>query len=424
MMRSLSSGVAGLKNHQVRMDVIGNNVANVNTVAFKSGRVTFKEGFAQMLHGASRPQEGQGGTNARQVGLGMQVGSMDTIFSQGNLETTGVMTDLAIQGDAFFVVSNGSEKSFTRAGNFTLDAAGRLVSATNGSRVQGRMAVDGVLQHSMSDIVLPSGLQTRASQTGYVRAGGNLNASVGAGVGSTIESPITVYDSQGNFHELKLVFTKTDANTWDWSVDPESLGLAAGEITDNDGDAMVGGGSLTFSGETGLLTDPAGNPSISFTPPGGGAAMTIEIDFGAGDVNGLTQFAGMTSASLLEQDGYMAGTLQSYSIDSTGTIMGSFSNGNSMVLGQIGLAYFNNPGGLVRTGDNLYSMSANSGEVQYSYASENTRSAISAGTLEMSNVDLTQEFTNMIIAQRGFQANGRVITSTDEMLQEVVNLKR
>ncbi|MEX2582677.1 MAG: flagellar hook protein FlgE [Gemmatimonadota bacterium] len=424
MMRSLFSGVAGLKNHQVRMDVIGNNVANVNTIAFKSGRVTFKEGFAQLLQGASRPQAGQGGTNPRQVGLGMQVGSVDTIFTQGNLETTGVSTDLAIQGDAFFVVGRGSENYYTRAGNFQLDAEGRLVSGTNGFLVQGRMATDGVLAQSLSNITIPAGQQASASATTSAQIGGNIDAASAADATSAVETSITVFDSQGSKHELKITLTKTADNAWSWEVDPTSMGLVAGDITDDDGDATVGGGTLTFDGATGLLTAPATNPTLSFTPPGGGAAMAVELDFGGGTVGGLTQFAGNDSAGFLEQDGYASGTMQGFSIDRTGTITGSFSNGNTMILGQIAMANFNNPGGLVRTGDNLYSLSANSGEAQISYASDNSPSTIAAGTLEMSNVDLTQEFTNMIIAQRGFQANGRVITSTDEMLQEVVNLKR
>jgi flagellar hook protein FlgE len=425
MMRSLFSGVAGLKNHQVRMDVIGNNVANVNTVAFKSGRVTFKEGFAQILQGASRPQPGQGGVNPRQLGLGMQLGSVDTVFSQGNLETTGVLTDLAIQGDAFFIVSRGNENFYTRAGNFQLDAEGRLVSGINGFRVQGRMAENGELAQTMSDIRLPTGQQTAAENTTRVVVGGNLNASAAAGAGSVVESSIIVFDSQGSRHELKLVFTKTAANAWQWQADPTSMGLLAGDIVDDvPGDGVVGGGLLAFDGATGLLTSPATNPTITFTPPGGGSAMTIEINLGGGTVNGLTQFAGMSSAALQEQNGYMAGTLQSFSIDRTGAIFGAFSNGNSMVLGQIALASFNNPGGLARSGDNLYSISANSGDPQIGYASDNSRSTIASGALEMSNVDLTQEFTSMIVAQRGFQANSRIITSTDEMLQEVVNLKR
>jgi flagellar hook protein FlgE len=424
MMRSLFSGVAGLKNHQVRMDVIGNNIANVNTVAFKTGRVTFKEGFAQLLQGASRPQSGQGGANPRQVGLGMQVGSVDTIFTQGNLETTGVLTDLAVQGDAFFVVARGGQDFYTRAGNFQLDAEGRLVSGTNGFRVQGRMADNGVLSQTVGDITLPSGQQAPASATTIAAIGGNLDAASATGAADSVETSITVYDAQGGKHELKVTLTKTADNAWSWAVDPTSMGLAPGAVTDDDGDATIGGGVLQFDGTTGLLTTPASNPTISFTPPGGSAAMAVEIDFGGGTLNGLTQFAGSTSAGFVEQDGYTAGTLQSFNIDRTGTITGSFSNGNSLVLGQIALASFNNPGGLGRGGDNLYSISANSGEPQVGFAGDNSPSTIASGTLEMSNVDLTQEFTNMIVAQRGFQANGRVITSTDEMLQEVVNLKR
>ena len=185
MMRSLFSGVSGLKNHQVRMDVIGNNISNVNTMAFKAGRVTFKEGFAQVLQGAARPTADRGGTNPRQVGLGMQVGSIDTVFNQGNLESTGVATDLAIQGDAFFVVARGSERFFTRAGNFQLDAEGRLVSATNGFAVQGRSAVNGTLLDTIGDIRLPTGQQTAAMETTEATIAGNLNAA--AVVGSPVD---------------------------------------------------------------------------------------------------------------------------------------------------------------------------------------------------------------------------------------------
>jgi flagellar hook protein FlgE len=423
MMRSLFSGVAGLKNHQVRMDVIGNNVANVNTVAFKAGRVTFKEGFSQLVEGASRPQPGQGGVSPRQIGLGMQVGSVDTIFSQGNLETTGVLTDLAIQGDAFFIVTRGNENFYTRAGNFQLDGEGRLVSATNGFRVQGRMAENGILGQAVGDVRIPIGQQTSAAGTTRVSAGGNLNAS--AAIGAEVETSISVYDSQGSRHQLRIVLTKTAPNSWEWQADPASLGLAPGQILDDNLlDGIDGGGTLTFDDQTGLLTSPSSPPEIRFTPPGGGAGLVIDLDFGSGSLNGLTQFAGMSSAALQEQNGYMAGTLQSFSIDRTGTITGSFSNGNAMILGQIGMVSFNNPGGLMRSGDNLYSISANSGDPQLTFASDSSRSTIASGALEMSNVDLTQEFTNMIVAQRGFQANGRVITSTDEMLQEVVNLKR
>src|SRR5262245_32267412 len=212
MMRSLFSGVSGLRNHQVRMDVIGNNVSNVNTVAFKAGRVTFKEGFAQLLQGASRPPGDHGGINPIQVGLGMQVGSIDTMFQQGNLETTGLNTDLALQGDSFFVVAKGNEHFYTRSGNFQLDAGGRLVSPTNGFVVQGKMAVNGVFQDGIRDIVLPFGQKTSAKATDSLALAGNLNASVPNFTGafnaanradpvnaaSWTESSITVYDSLRN----------------------------------------------------------------------------------------------------------------------------------------------------------------------------------------------------------------------------------
>jgi flagellar hook protein FlgE len=424
MMRSLFSGVSGLKNHQVRMDVIGNNISNVNTMGFKAGRVTFKEGFAQVLQGASRPTDDRGGINARQVGLGMQVGSIDTMFNQGNLESTGIATDLAIQGDSFFVLARGNERLFTRAGNFQLDAEGRLVSGTTGMSVLGRSAVNGTLLETISDIRLPTGQQTAAVETTSATITGNLNASAVVGTpAATVDTSISVFDSQGRKHELKLTFTKTAANTWSWAADPTAMGLAAGAITDNDGNATVGGGTITFNG-TGMLASPTTPPVISFTPPGGATAMAVSLDFGNGSINGMTQFSSSTTALLREQDGYTSGALQNFVIDSSGTITGAFSNGTTQVLGQIAVADFNNPGGLVRGGDNLYSVTANSGEAGIGFSGETSRSTIAAGALEMSNVDLTQEFTNMIVAQRGFQANGRVITGTDEMLQEVVNLKR
>ena len=171
MLRSLFAGVSGLRNHQVRMDVIGNNIANVNTVAFKAGRVTFKEGFAQLLQGASRPPGDQGGINPIQIGLGMQIGSIDQIFNQGNIETTGLGTDIAIQGDSLFVVRKGNQSFYTRSGNFQVDALGQLVSPTNGFVVQGRMYENGILQDGIQDIRLPFGQKVSAKPTERSDAG-------------------------------------------------------------------------------------------------------------------------------------------------------------------------------------------------------------------------------------------------------------
>lgn len=442
MMRSLFAGVSGLRNHQVRMDVIGNNVANVNTVAYKTSRVTFKEGFAQLLQGASRPPGDHGGINPIQVGLGMQVGSIDQLFTQGNIETTGATTDLAMQGDSFFVVAKGNEHYYTRSGNFQLDADGRLVSPTNGFVVQGKMAINGVLVDGIQDIKLPFGQKAAAKATANVTLGGNLDASVapfnnpdanGDGTVDDVdfelnkrlaensrsytETSIGAYDSLGTKHEVKIVLWKTGADTWNWKVDPNSV---PGLVTPS---AAAGINSGTFSFDSkGTLNAPSPMPTIQFQP-GGADAVSVALNPGSG-ANGISHFASTSTAVLRDQDGFTMGDLQNFSIDRTGTVTGAFTNGTTQTLGQIVLADFNNPGGLLRSGDNMYTVSGNSGGAVLGYALEGSQSFMTSGALEMSNVDLAQEFTNMIVAQRGFQANGRVITSSDEMLQEVVNLKR
>ncbi|MEP6729858.1 MAG: flagellar hook protein FlgE [bacterium] len=442
MLRSLFSGVSGLRNHQTRMDVIGNNISNVNTVGFKAGRVTFKEGFAQLVQGASRPPGSLGGINPIQVGLGSEIGSIDTLFSQGNIETTGIPTDLALQGDSFFVVSKGAQKFYTRSGNFQVDANGKLVSPTNGFVVQGRMAINGVFQTGLTDIQLPFGQQTAAKPTTRTGFAGNLDASATAfdkGVAATLDpldpvqralpqnassfrdSSITVYDSLGTKQELKVVMWKTGQNTWDWQVNPAGLAIT-GAVTE-----IAGTHPFTFNANGTLDTTGFVAPQISFVPSDGASPVVVTIDptggsLGAG--SGVTQFAGANNALLRDQDGYAAGALSTFSIDRAGIISGAFTNGTTVALGQISLADFNNPGGLVRSGDNMYTESGNSGNAVLGYALEGAQAEITSGALEMSNVDLAQEFTSMIIAQRGFQANGKVITTSDQMLQELVALKQ
>ncbi len=418
MMRSLFAGVSGLRNHQVRMDVIGNNIANVNTVAFKASRVTFKEAFAQIVQGASRPPGGvtdvAGGRNPIQVGLGMNIGSIDMQFTQGNLETTGVTTDLAIQGDSFFVVSNGTQRFFTRSGAFQLDEGGRLVAATNGFIVQGRMATNGVLTDTISDIRLPFGQKSAAQATTAASIGGNLNAS--AAVDTTRQTSITVYNEQGGRHELTITFTKTaNPNEWDYVITASGADPGAGLVNDT--------GTVVFN-QDGTLASPE-TVDFEFTPDGFTTSQPITITFGTADaIDGLSQFASPSTAVLRDQDGYTMGLLERISIDPLGTIVGAFSNGTTLTLAQLVLADFNNPTGLLRTGDNMYSVSPNSGAAVLGFAGEGSRSVVTSGALEMSNVDLAAEFTNLITAQRGFQSNARVITTSDEMLQELVNLKR
>lgn len=678
MLRSLFAGVSGLRNHQSRMDVIGNNIANVNTVGFKSGRVNFKEVLTLTLSGAARPTETAGGTNPRQIGLGMSVSSIDTIFSQGNLESTGKATDLAITGEGFFIMRNSKANFYTRAGNFDFDAQGRLVDPSNGWIVQGRMADNrGEIPSSsvVEDIVLPFGQKVPANATSDIHFTGNLDSSsvpIGtildstvllaieeAGDDSTMEglyakgransrisglnsgqTTLTVSDGTtsevytwvnndttvGNslFNSLDdlLAEMNNDFSTFSASLDAngaviftdttnaahtlnfqsnnpslqtaffnangtidnsasttassdefshyatddepviklrnsigDSLNLTNGDsidisadvgdlpttgtlavtnsttlgelseqlvsmlgietlpgvAIDTDGSILIegdkgldneisavvirstgntkfntamsfvqtqeakdvthsasitvfdalgeehivslefkktslrnqwewaastGGDEIISSGSTGVVTFNADGSLNTFTFDNGLNSLNIDPNNGAsiidaaldvGTINafdGLTQFASTSSAVASYQDGYGNGDLDDISIDRTGKITGTFTNGVTQTLARLVMASFNNPSGLQRVGDNAYRTTGNSGNAIIGMAGESIRSEIVPGTLEMSNVDLAQEFTNMIIAQRGFQANSRVITTSDEMLTELVNLKR
>ena len=414
-MRSFFAGVTGLRNHQVRMDSIGNNIANVNTIGFKAGRVTFKDAFSQLFQAASRPGLASGpggfGTDPIQIGLGMNVGSVDIMYTQGNLQNTGVSTDLAIQGEGLFVLSDGGEVFYTRAGNFQFDALGRLTDSSTGFLVQGRMAVNGVLQDTVGDIQVPVGVKSPARMTANALMGGNLDAQAQTGV--TRQNSITVYDSLGIPHDLTVTFTKTAVpNEWDFDVQASNGTAVSGNT-----------GTLTFDTQ-GALVGPA-TTDFEFTPQNITPNQTITIEFGtAGSIQGLSQFASPTTAVLREQDGYTMGELRAIQVDNTGTMTGTYANGTNQILAQVGLATFNNPGGLQRRGDNLMAATANSGSAVVGFAGQGTTSTITAGALEMSNVDLAEQFTDMITTQRGFQSISRVITTSDEMLQELVNLKR
>jgi flagellar hook protein FlgE len=417
MMRALFAGVSGLRNHQTKMDVIGNNIANVNTTAFKSSRVTFKEAFVQLLQGASRPPGNTGGINPIQIGTGMNVASIDQLFTQGSLETTGQPLDLAIQGDALFTLSDGPRRVYTRAGNFQLDAQGHLIAPSSGFVVQGINA-DALGNFStgaaIGPIQLRLGDKAPAKQTSQVTLSGNLDSN--AAIGDTHSMSITVYDSTGAPQVLQLSFTKTATGAWDWTPT-----CATAAIT------PAGTGSITFSntGSLSSFTYPGGGGTITLTPANGASPFSISINPGTiNGIDGLASYSNPSNAVINSQDGYIAGSLQSISVDPKGVISGYFTNGVTRSLAQIALGQFTNPSGLLRSGDNTYLESANSGSAVVGFAGGTITSAITPGALEGSNVDISQEFTNMIVAQRGFQANARVITSSDEMLQELVNLKR
>jgi flagellar hook protein FlgE len=410
MLRSMFAAVSGLRSHQTMMDVIGNNIANVNTVGYKSASAEFQDLLSQMLKGAGGPQNGLGGSNPAQIGIGTKVGAITTSFTQGALQQTGRTTDLAIQGDGFFVADNGGQRVYTRAGSLSFDVDGRLVTP-DGAKIQGWSAdPTGAIDtnQEIGGIALPPGQTIAPAETQNVKLGGNLPADAVAG--TTISTSISVYDKQGTQTPVNFDFVKT-ATANQWTVQPKNAaGANLGAPT-----------TVTFNAAT-------GQPSITgfqVTPPGQWDANGVHIDFGPpGDASSLVQFSGSRTLSAINQDGSPLGSLQSFAFSPTGLITGVFSNGQNKTLAQVALASFNNPMGLEKAGSSLYRETVNSGLPQIGQSGTNGRGLLATGTVEMSNVDLGQEFTNMIVAQRGFQANARVITASDELLQDLVNLKR
>lgn len=718
MLRAMYSGITGLRNFQTQMDVVGNNIANVNTVGFKSSRVTFQTTLLQTIKSGKRPDGQLGGTNPMAIGLGSQVASIDKIMGQGSFQNTGKKTDLAIQGDGFFVLSDGEGQFFTRAGNFTLDTSGNLVDPSSGMKLQGwssKITADGQRyvdsNDPIGDIQVSAGQVMPAKQTSFIKMAHNINADVGiqettlviktgmgtnlpvrfsfsrnmeadnrdrivydftakledlsgrysfmqeqevggidqsntlngmveldesgnvinwityddkgnsatndklsiydikgtlkdptsglepslttnsgagtpasfsgslkvtkpdgteafyqpdniqatwngtnmviildidgttdtvndetftiaptsgsiadinsalsTGISSTssnytisglsisgsngadtldnftydstnplvstkeiiqppsggsirftdlqnpsnfsiaeYESPTVstsslVYDSLGKAYNVYTKFTKLDNNTWHWKAeldDGTPLKFLAQDGTRDDTRqaegviAFDGNGGIAATdwrlrddgtidtnstdndnGAAGFWFDPAEigsalNPSSDPASVAGAGPVQIEIDF-----NDITQFSSNHSIAVVEQDGNAEGTLEAFAINEVGEIVGTFTNGTSDILGKVGMATFNNPQGLLETGNSMYVQSSNSGLAQIGVAGVGGRGTLIPGALEMSNVDLAEEFTNMIVAQRGFQATSRIITTSDQILQELVNIKR
>ncbi|MFG1610139.1 flagellar hook protein FlgE [Actinoplanes sp. NPDC049265] len=397
MLRSLFSGISGLRAHQQMMDVTGNNIANVNTTGYKSSQTVFQDTLSQMVNAAGAPQNQSGGTNPAQVGLGVRLASINANFGQGAAQTTGKSSDMMIQGDGFFVVKSGGEALYTRAGSFTFDANGSLTTP-NGQIVQGWSGDgDGNVNTSGApgDIKLPIGISLSPEITENITMTGNFSNE--AVIGTKKEIPVKVYDAAGAANTMVVEFEKTSATEWTLTLPDGSTQ----PITFTDGKA-VGTPDLDTGEDTGKVTV---------------GAYTF-------DIHDLTQYSGNTEARVSNSDGSGAGVLSSYTVSNTGQIVGVFSNGLKQTLGQVALANFNNVNGLEKIGDSMFRSTVNSGLAQVGAAGSAGLGLITSGALEMSNVDLAQEFTNLVIAQRGFQANSRVITTSDEILQELVNLKR
>lgn len=444
MMRALFSAVSGIKTHQTRMDVIGNNIANVNTVAYKSQSATFKDVYYQTTQTATGPNadSGKGGVNPKQIGLGSNVGAISTSMTQGSNERTDNPWDLCISGDAFFIVNSAGNTYFTRSGDFKPDLSGALVTQ-GGANVMGwKVDENGnVVKDKVQPVYVmsPEYMFTEPVKTTDITITGNVDAR------TTASSVFTVnfFDSLGNEYQASLTLQYEGVNGQNVEYT-----ISEGTVTKN-------------KEATNIILDTANAPRLLFDKNSGASAMSnaeLELPFiydgdpsgdleniGTGgaqgstislDASGVTMYAAATDIdnTLGRKDaltgntvgaGKAVGTMTSVGIDETGGIVASYSNGDTRLIGQIAVTTFANPTGLEKVGENLYAQTLNSGSFDgIGKDISETGGKVASGYLEMSNVDLADQFTTMITTQRGYQANSRIITVSDSLLEELINLKR
>jgi flagellar hook protein FlgE len=417
---SLYTGASGLTSHGDAINVVGDNIANANTVGYKRSRANFEDVLAQSVGGVGN-----------EIGLGSRLASVQKLLSQGALLGTGIATDLAISGDAFFAVKGSASgldgTFFTRAGQFIMDKDGYMVNQ-DGLKVQGyNINTSGVLVKSVTDIQVQN-TQMPPVATTTAQIDGNLDADSTPFVDATtpwdatnpegtssFSTSMTVYDSLGAAHSVTVFFRNDDTNGWTWHamVDGGDVtGGTAGTWSD------IGTGTLTFDANGQLTAGMTGTVTTTGWT-NGAAASSIDVD-----LTNLTNYAAKSSVSYMDQDGFASGTLSGISIASDGVITGVFSNGQNRTVGQVLLADFQSADNLNRIGGNLFIETKESGTALFGEAGTGGRGTINAGALEQSNVDLAQQFVDMIAFQRGFQSNSKVVQTADQMLQELIMLKR
>jgi len=429
VLNAMNSGVSGLMAEDQAIGVVGDNIANVNTTGFKSQRAIFQDVLGHSI---------LAGTSSALPGSGVRVGSVQQMFTQGALSNTGVSTDLALSGDGFFTVKgavNGLQGDFyTRAGNFNINKDGYVVNP-QGLELQGYMAnADGTYQASVSSLKVPtSALPAHATQNATITA--NLDASSAVPTvafdvtdpanTSNYSTAMTVYDSLGQAHDVDVYFAKTSAGNFDWHAVAKGDDLNPPQPGVN---VELGTGTLNFTTD-GALNSVTGN---TFTADFGGATagQVVTIDFGTSiaaggtGLDGTTQYASPSNVSSQSQDGYSSGDFSGIAVDGQGVVTGMYTNGQQLSIGQLAIAKFRSNDGLGRAGQNLWIETRESGAVAFGTASSGGRGAVSAGALEGSNVDLATEFVGLIQHQRSFSANSKTITTADEMLQELIGIKR
>jgi flagellar hook protein FlgE len=424
LISSLYAGQTGLDTSSTALQVIGDNISNSSTIGFKESRAAFEDLLAQNMIGG----DGGGG------GLGARLQSVQQILTQGSITSTGNTTDLALQGNGFFMVNGPSGQFLTRDGQFTTDKTGVLTNL-DGFAVQG-FAADptGKLSGTVGDLNVGNATSLpNATTTVTLQANLQADAAVpsapwdpaNAAATSNFSASTQVFDAQGKEHDAQVYFSKTGAGAWDFHVMTDGSGVAGGTAGTP---SEIGTGSLTFDASGKLASE---TQSSSFTPSSSTVAQALTFNFGdptgtAGGtgVAGITQFASASSITFASQDGYGAGNLAGIAVDASGDITGSFTNGESRVLGQVAVATVPAPDQLQRESGNLYQVTPGAGQISVGAAGQGGRGSVVAGALEQSNVDLAGQFVDMIVAQRAFQADSRTITTADSLLQELIQMKR
>lgn len=410
-MPSFSTSLSGLEADSQDLSVISNNLANLNTVAYKGGTATFQDLFYQQI-GSS------GDGNPIQVGVGTTIGTVAGNYTQGTVQSTGVPTDVAVEGNGFFIGSNNGEQVYLRAGNFTVGPTG-ILQAADGSQILGFQAVNGAINTNQTPgpLTISTGTISPPKSTANAQLSMNLNS--GATAGTVFSTPLTVYDSLGAAHILTYTFTNTGPGAWSYNIT-----IPAADVGAAGAPVSIKTGTLTFNG-AGQLTAPAGNVTgINVTGLADGAnTLTFNWNLYSSPTRPVvTQVAAPSAVSTTQQDGFSSGSLSSYTINSDGTIEGTFSNGQTQPLGQILLASFANEQGLVRNGSNEFLASLSSGAANIGIPGTGGRGTLSGGALEQSNVDIATEFSALIVAQSGYEANAKVVTTLDTITQDTINL--
>ncbi len=416
-MSSFSIALSGLTADSSALDVVGNNMANLNTTGYKDSTVSFYDLLQQSVAGGST-----------QIGGGVSAPQTERIFTQGSIQTTGGNFDAAINGNGFFVVQNPAGNTlYTRAGNFQLDASGNLVTAT-GQFVQGWSVQNGVVNTSgaIGNITIPSNALQTPSATQNIALSLNLNAAGVAGEASgSFSTTVQAVDSLGVSHTLTFNFTESTPGTWNYEVDIPGQDLSGGAAGTP---SAVASGQLTFD-QNGNLTSPTAPAQVAISATGledGANDMNINWNLATEDGNGtplVTQYAAASAVSAATQDGVPASQVTQVSIANGGAITAQFSNGNQVVIGQLALASVSNPDSLIAVGQNNYEVGANTATPVIGVPLTGTLGTVEGGALEDSTVDIATEFTNLIVYQNSYEANSKVISTLDQVTQNLLNLQ-